>query len=363
MTPFMEPSLPDRKRLDDYLDGIYERRWLTNNGPLLQELTVRLEEYLGVKNLLLLSSGTAALQVAYRALQIDENVQDGPAEVITTPFTFVATESSLKWQGLRPVFADICPDTLNLCPQKTAALINDRTRAIVPVHVFGNPCEVSAFAELSAKSDLKLVYDAAHAFGVRIGGQSVLNFGDAAILSFHATKVFNTVEGGGIVFKDTDAYESACEIINFGRGAQTAKINRVGINAKMSEVHAAFGLALLHDIDAILEQRIELLSIYENGLPTTLRRPLWDESVSQNAAYMPVLFGSVRERQECEQALGRASIPTRRYFSPCLGDDQVIGDLKVARSAAERILCLPLHAGMNTKEAQRAVAAVSTIIK
>lgn len=363
MIPFMKPSLPNRRKLDRYLSGIYERGQLTNNGPLVQELTVRLEEYLGVKNLLLVCSGTMALQIAYRALEINAASADARPEAVTTPFTFVATGSSLQWEGIRPVFADIRPDSLNLCPKLAEAQLRENTEAIVPVHVYGNPCDVESFADLSARAQIKLVYDAAHSFGIRIDGNSVLNWGDAAVLSFHATKVFNTVEGGAVVFNDRDAYERACELINFGADLETLKINRVGINAKMTEVHAAFGLALLDEMDSIIERRMELFSIYSNTLPQSLQQPTWRESATRNAAYMPVLFESNSDRKKCERALVDSKISTRRYFSPCLGQDSDVTSQDVSTSAAERVLCLPLYAQMRAEQAKEVAAIVSETIK
>jgi len=351
MTPFTQPSMPDRRKLDKYLDGIYQSKWLTNNGPLVRELTVRLEEYLGVENLLLVSSGTMGLQIAYRALGISGPSNDGQTEVITTPFTFVATESSLRWEGLRPKFADIRPDTFNLCPEKSAELITANTRAVLPVHVYGNPCDIDA--------DSKLVYDAAHAFGVRVNGRSVLSSGDASVLSFHATKVFHTVEGGGVVFKDPDALSRAHAIRNFGFDPVTGEINSVGINGKMSEVNAAFGLAMLDDYDNFLARRLQLYATYTESMPASLVQPLWHESASQNAAYMPVIFETTDGRDRCEQALNEADVPTRRYFSPCLGSDDEIAQTPVARSMSERVLCLPLYDTFAKDQADKAVAIIA----
>lgn len=361
MPPFTQPSMPDRRKLDKYLDSIYQSKWLTNNGPLVRELTVRLEEYLGVENLLLTSSGTMGLQIAYRALGISGASDDGQAEVVTTPFTFVATESSLRWEGLRPKFADIRPDTFNLCPEKSAELLSAKTCAILPVHVYGNPCDVDAFDEISANSGLNLVYDAAHAFGVQMKGESVLNRGDASVVSFHATKAFHTVEGGGVVFKDPDALYRARAIRNFGFDPVRGEIGSVGINGKMSEVNAAFGLAMLDDYDILLERRLQLYSIYMESLPVSLVQPLWSESATQNATYMPVVFESAGDRDRCEAALNEADIPTRRYFSPCLGSADDLARLTVAQSVADRVLCLPLYASMPDDLVRRVLATVSGI--
>jgi dTDP-4-amino-4,6-dideoxygalactose transaminase len=363
MTPFTQPAMPDRRKVDKYLDGIYQSKWLTNNGPLVQELTVRLEEYLGVENLLLVSSGTMGLQIAYRALGITGTISDRQAEVVTTPFTFVATESSLRWEGLAPRFADIRPDTFNLCPEKSAERISANTRAILPVHVYGNPCDVDAFEKVSASSGSKLVYDAAHAFGVQVNGESVLNHGDASVLSFHATKVFHTIEGGGVVFKDPDALYRAQASRNFGFDPVVGEVGSVGINGKMSEVNAAFGLAMLDDYDSLLERRLQLYAVYKDGLPASLVQPLWHDTASQNAAYMPVVFESANDRDRCEAALNEANIPTRRYFSPCLGTAEDRKLLAVASSISERVLCLPLYADMRAADVTRVTTILNSLCR
>ncbi|WP_029652927.1 DegT/DnrJ/EryC1/StrS family aminotransferase, partial [Marinobacter daepoensis] len=195
MIPVTKPYFPSREKLNYYIDGIYERQWLTNNGQLVQELTKRLEDYLGVENLLLVSSGTLALQIAYRALGVSDANPGAQPEAITTPFSFIATASSLKWDGVQPVFADIDPHTWCLNPATIEAAITPNTRAIVPVHVFGNACDVEAIGAIAQKYNLKVIYDAAHAFGVKYKGESLLKHGDAATLSFHATKLFHTGEG------------------------------------------------------------------------------------------------------------------------------------------------------------------------
>ena len=250
MIPVTKPYLPSREKLDRYIDGIYERAWLTNNGELVQELTRRLEEYLGVENLLLVANGTLALQIAYRALGVTG--RNEPTEAITTPFTFVATASSLKWEGVEPVFADIDPNTWCLDPTNIEPAITPRTQAIVPVHVFGNACDVDAIDAIAKKHSLKVIYDASHAFGVKYQGESLLKHGDAATLSFHATKLFHTGEGGAIVFKRKEDLERAKKMINFGiTGPET--VEALGINAKMNELQAAMGLCVLDEMEENLK--------------------------------------------------------------------------------------------------------------
>jgi dTDP-4-amino-4,6-dideoxygalactose transaminase len=307
MLPLIRPYKPNRKKVDKYIDSIYERNWFTNNGPLLQELKIRLEEYLGVKNLLLVSNGTLALQVAYRALGVSK-------QAVTTPYSFVATSSSLVWENIQTVFADINSSSLNLCPIETAKAISSTTQAIVPVHVYGNPCDVDAFAALGNKHNVKVIYDAAHAFGVKLGGKSVLSAGDASTLSFHATKVFHTVEGGAIIFKDSAMYEQAFDIINFGMQYGQTDIDKVGLNAKMSEVHAAFGLAMLDDIEQIISKRTMLLEQYRDLLKDHVTLPVWSAEAEGNGSYCPILLSSESQKEKVLAALNDNSIMARNIF-------------------------------------------------
>jgi dTDP-4-amino-4,6-dideoxygalactose transaminase len=261
------PPAGDRQ-VHQYIERCYENNQLTNNGPLAQELKARLEEYLGVQNLLLVANGTLALQIAYKVLGVS-------GKAITTPFTFVATSSSLRWEGIEPVYADIDAQSLDLSPEKVLEVIDPEVTALVPVHVYGNPCDVEAFDRIAKEHGLKVIYDAAHAFGVRLNGKSILQWGDAATLSFHATKVFHTVEGGAIIFKKREDYERACRLINFGY--EGGEVVDEGINAKMSEFHAAMGLCMLDEIDTVLQQA-------GGGLLPLLRgikRPLRDAGVER----------------------------------------------------------------------------------
>lgn len=237
---------------------------------LVQELTRRLEKYLGVENLLLVANGTLALQIAYRALGVTG--RNEPTEAITTPFTFVATASSLKWEGVEPVFADIDPDTWCLDPANIEPAITPRTKAIVPVHVFGNACDVDAIDAIAKRHNLKIIYDASHAFGVKYQGESLLKHGDAATLSFHATKLFHTGEGGAIVFKNKKDLALAKKMINFGITGPE-KIEELGINAKMSELQAAMGLCVLDEIESIFFERSKRWKKYIKDLKKRLYLP------------------------------------------------------------------------------------------
>lgn len=356
MIPVNKPYLPAFDKYTHYLERVYQRAWLTNNGPLVQELKVRLEEYLGVKNLLLVANGTLAMQLAYKVFNLKGNA-------VTTPFTFIATSSSLAWEGISPNFADINAESYNLCPHHAEKAIDDYTTAIVPVHVYGNPCDVDAFQALSAKKNLKVIYDAAHAFGVNVNGTSVLNYGDASTLSFHATKVFHTVEGGAVIFKNSDDYERALLMTNFGIDTKTMNINDGGINTKMSEVHAAMGLAVLDDIDNIISHRKALFVEYCAQLKDIVTQPSWHNQSTLNGAYMPVTFSSKEECTAVLKGLADSGIIARRYFNPSINTiehyrTQKFARCEVSESYAERTLCLPLYFDMNDNEVHAVVTGV-----
>lgn len=347
MIPVNKPYLPTFNKYAKYLERVYEKAWLTNNGPLVQELKTRLEDYLGVKNLLPVANGTLAMQLAYKVLNLKGNA-------VTTPFTFIATSSSLAWEGINPNFADIDPKTYNLCPIKSEQAIDEQTSAIVPVHVYGNPCNVEAFELLGKKHKLKVIYDAAHAFGVNVNGRSVLSYGDASTLSFHATKVFHSVEGGAVIFKSSDDYERALLMTNFGIDTKTMNIIDGGINTKMSEVHAAMGLAVLDDINLIMQHRVELFLAYKEKLACYLTLPDWHSHSNFNGAYFPVTFNSPAASEIALNTLARNGIIARRYFSPSLSKLQIFkynnNQALHAESLATRTLCLPLFYDMSIND-------------
>lgn len=354
MIALNRPVKPNLKKLYKLLEQVNDNGWYTNFGPMHKELTARLEDYLGVKNLLLTNNGTSALQVAGRAI--------GSKSIISTPFSFVATVSAFKWQKDEVAFADIDPQSLNLCPQAVKAAYRKGCKAdtLVATHVYGNPCDVTAFDKLSEQNNFQIIYDAAHAFGVKINDQSVLNYGDASTLSFHATKVFHTVEGGAIVFKDRTNYEKAEEIINFGIRPGQGIVN-VGINAKLNEYQAAVGLVNLEEIDNTLNHRAELFHAYRQGLKDVVMLPTWHPEANANGAYMPILLENEQQLNRVTEALDANNIQNRHYFSPSL--DKIFVDnhnygtpnsLKVS----ERILCLPLHAYLSVEDVNAVVANV-----
>lgn len=354
-----QPIKPNLEKLTRYLTQVNDSGWYTNFGPLHQQLTTRLEAYLGVKNLLLVSNGTLALQVAYKTLNVKN--------ALTTPFSFVATASSLIWQSIETSFSDIDKDNFNLCPKKAedALSYNQNIDSIVATHVYGNPCDVDAFDELSKRNDIKIIYDAAHAFGVKVHGQSVLNYGDASTLSFHATKVFHTVEGGAIVFKHKEDFERAKSLINFGI-CSDGSISEAGINAKLNEYQCAVGLTILDDIDQIIKHRSLLFNTYRDGLINLVDMPIWYEGSNFNGAYMPIKLTSIEHRVSVEKILKDNNIQSRQYFSPSL--DSVFENEKVffnqnSKDLVEKILCLPLHLYMTVEEVQHVVQLVKKAVK
>ncbi|WP_197414255.1 DegT/DnrJ/EryC1/StrS family aminotransferase [Lacimicrobium alkaliphilum] len=335
------PLKPDTDKLFEYLNGINDRQWYTNFGPLHQELTYALEQQLQVENLLLVTNATLGLQIAAAVL--------GLKHVITTPFSFVATTAAMAWRNVGFTFADIDSQTLNLDPEKAAAALHQvpEADAVLATHVYGNPCDLESFAELTASQGKKLLYDAAHGFGVTVKGKSLLSFGDASVVSFHATKVFSTIEGGAIIFKRKSDYDRAKRMISFGMDAN-GEIHDLGINAKMGEYHAAVGLCNLSQIETVLEHRRECFAHYQKLLVPRVKLPLWHPDAILNGAYMPVIFESSEDRIKCEKVLTSRNIGHRRYFSPSLDtlypSVHSRNRLDNSHRIASRVLCLPMHA-------------------
>ena len=350
-----KPLTPNLTKLSAYLAQVNESGWYTNFGPLHEQLTKRLEEYLGVKNLLLVSNGTLAIQVACKALNINS--------AITTPFSFVATTSSLLWQGIETAFSDIDAKSYNLCPKALDKALTQDSHydGIVATHVYGNPCDVHGIADVANKHNKKVVYDAAHAFDVTIAEQSVLNYGDASTLSFHATKVFHTVEGGAIIFKHKADFEKAKQLINFGLQAD-GSLGEPGINAKLNEYQCAVGLTLLDDIESVIKHRAALFNSYTNQLKDVVELPQWHPQASFNGAYMPIYIADTQKQKDVMQALAKNNIQSRRYFTPSL--DLAYSKLKSfgcsnSQKVAGGIICLPLHNFMSVKD----VSTVTNVIK
>lgn len=341
--------LPNKEKYKAYVNEIYENGWLTNNGPLVQRLEKRLAEYLGVKNIILVSNGTVALEIAYRTLDIE-------GFAITTPFSFVATTSSLVTNGVLPIFADIDEETLNLDPKNIEKLITPNTSAIVPVHVFGNACEVEEIEEIAKKHNLKVIYDAAHAFDVKYKNQSVLNYGDISTLSFHATKLFHTIEGGALIINDDNLAQKARYLINFGI-ENAESIPHLGTNAKMNEFEAAMGLCVLDDMEEIKQSRKIILERYRTELKGLVQIQEQNQNATENYSYFPVVFKDEDELLKVQKALNEKGINPRRYFYPSLDTLDYIEPkqmCKISRDISKRILCLPIYAGL-TKEEQNII--------
>ncbi|MDN3652648.1 DegT/DnrJ/EryC1/StrS family aminotransferase [Thalassotalea ponticola] len=354
MIALNSPVKPNLNKLLPLLEKVNNSGWYTNFGPLHNELTERLEDYLGVKNLLLTNNGTSALQVAAKAI--------GSRSILATPFSFVATVSAFKWQQDDVAFTDIDAKTLNLCPDAIMNAYRKGCKAdtIVATHVYGNPCDVKGINAVSEKNNCQIIYDAAHAFGVKLNNGSVLNYGHASTLSFHATKIFHTVEGGAIVFKDKGNFETAREIINFGINPENGIVD-VGINAKLNEYQAAVGLVNLEEIDDIVNHRAELFYAYRNGLKDIVELPEWHPEANANGAYMPVLLNNAETLKKVSQVLNNRNIQSRHYFSPSL--DEIFEDSPSfgttnSLNVANRILCLPLHAHLTIEDVNTVISAI-----
>lgn len=349
-----KPVSPCLKTMATYLEQINASGWYTTFGPLHQKLTYKLEEYLQVKNLLLVSSGTMALQVAYKALGLKKS--------ICTPFSYIATASSLAWDKIPTSFVDIDSNSLNLCPSsvdKKLELSNDFD-SIIATHVYGNPCDVETFDYLSSKYHVNIIYDAAHAFGVRYRENSLLSYGDASTLSFHATKVFHTIEGGAIIFKDGEIYKKAKQLINFSIDS-TGVPSGAGINAKLNEYQCAVGLTILESIDNILDYRRTIFNEYTRLLESTVELPTWNENTSlTNGSYFPIILKTELEKKRIKTLLNGHNIPCREYFSPSLNMIFKPEDVcPVSQSIASRILCLPLHFYLTLDEVRH----ISSVVK
>ncbi len=340
-------NIPDEERFTALVRKVFSSGRLTNNGAAVRELESRLAEYLRVDYLLLTSSGTLALQIAYRALELT-------GEIITTPFSWVTTVSSLRWVGLQARFVDIEPRSYNIDPTRIAAAVTPSSSAILAVHTFGNPADVDAIEAVARQHQLRTIYDAAHAFGTTYQDRSVLSYGDASVLSLHATKLFHTIEGGAVILKERDAYERAKCAINNGLGSN-GEVQALGINGRLSELHAAMGLALLDDIDGVLRSRRQSAEYLRSFLRAHSSAQLQqlNPSGETNHGYLPVVFPDGQIRDRAISALTRAGFVPRTYFDAPLNRLPFIAagaPMPITESLTERILCLPLRIGISIAE-------------
>ena len=350
--------LPPLDQYVKYLQGIWERGHLTNHGPLVNELEVKLKDFLGVKHLFYVNNGTTALQIAIKAL-------DAKDEIITTPFSYVATTSSIVWENATPIFVDIDDTTFSINTNLIESAITSRTTAILATHVYGLPCNVEAIGSIAEKYKIKIIYDAAHAFGVKYKGQSILNFGNISTLSFHATKLFHTIEGGAIVTDDDDLAHRISYMRNFGHKGQE-EFWGLGINGKSSEVHAAMGLCLLPSMKDIIEARKQSHKIYSSllkGLALQIVKAPID--TEWNFSYFPVVFDSEKTLLAIRDSLNSLFIYPRRYFYPSLSSLNYVksGLTPVADQVSSRVLCLPLYFDLQVDDIRRICETIKDIIK
>lgn len=344
MIPVTRTYIPSLKEYKTYLDQIWQSGQLTNNGPLCKKLAEDISNYLMVSNLELVSNGTLAIQLAIKSLDLS-------GEIITTPYSYVATTNSILWEGCDPIFVDIESKTFCINPELIEAAITEKTSAILATHVYGYPCDVDKIQKIADKYKLKVIYDAAHAFGVKLAGESILKYGDCSTLSFHATKLFHSTEGGAVVCKDTDTAKRISLMKKFGHFGEDNYLG-IGLNAKMSELHAAMGLCILPKVNNIIASRKETSRIYDeclDGYP--LQRPIELPDLEYNYAYYPVVFPSHELMIRARKSLYDIGIEPRRYFYPSLNTldflrPELKRDCPISESVSTRVLSLPLYMGL-----------------
>lgn len=358
------PLLPNLDEFTESLKEIWESKWITNNGQFHQKLEAALAEYLKVPYVSLFTNGTLPLLTALQALRIT-------GEVITTPYSFVATTHALWWNGIKPVFVDIDPSTGNIDPQKIEAAITPRTTAILPVHVYGKPCDTEAIQAIADKYGLKVIYDAAHAFGVEVNGESLLNAGDMSTLSFHATKVFNTIEGGAMVMHDEKTKQRIDYLKNFGF-ANEIEVVGPGINSKMDEIRSAYGLLNLKQVDAAIAARQEVAVAYREALRNVDGISFWDDmpGVRHNYSYFPIFVDAEKygmTRDELYMKMKDQGVWGRRYFYPLISEFSTYRGLESshpenlpnAHMMADTVICLPMHHALTKEEIDKIIMVIS----
>lgn len=348
-----EPFIPNRVVLARYIDRALDAKRLTNNGPLVNELTDKLSNYLNVDNLLLVANGTVAISLAIKVLGISD-------KILTTPFSWVASSSAPVWDGIPVTFSDISRSDYNLdVGLLNEKIANENIGGILPVHVFGRPADVEKIDGIAASKRIPVIYDAAHAFGVRKDGKSILCNGDISTLSLHSTKMFHTVEGGALAFRDADILKEAKKMINFGIGNEG--VERLGVNYKLSEIHAAMGLAILEQINEIIEQKRYIYEFYKNKLGDHVVFQNIENDTEWNYAYCPILLESETKTIELLSALEEGEVLARRYFYPSLNTLNFLSaedDCPVSNDVASRILCLPSYVGLEDRDLDRVVEIV-----
>lgn len=345
---------PPLKEYKSYLERVWENKWLTNNGELYKELSSRLTDYLKVRHILPMTNGTLPLQIALNAL-------GKQGEIITTPFSYVATTSSIVWEKCSPVFVDIHPEFLSIDETKVEAAITTKTTAILATHVFGNPCAIEEIEKIAKRYHLKVIYDAAHCFGVEYKGQSVFNYGDVSTCSFHATKLFHTGEGGAAFVQNEETFQQLFYRHNFGHNGPL-EYHGLGINAKMNELQAAMGLSVLPYIEKIIAKRKVICDFYDQHLNLgTISKLKLRNHTEWNYSYYPIIFNTEKELLQTEKALNENKIFPRRYFYPSLHRlDYVKSDaMPISDQISKTILCLPLYDSLKNKDQEKIISIIN----
>ena len=352
MIPVTKTFFPPRENFENQIDRVWKNQWLTNGGELFKELSLKLKELLGVQNILPMTNGTLPIQIALKIL-------GKKGEIITTPFSYVATTSSIVWENCTPVFVDIDPNYLTIDEKKIEAAITDKTTAILATHVYGNPCNIEAIEKISKKYNLKVIYDAAHCFGVEYKGESIFNYGDISTCSFHATKVFHTGEGGALFCNDAELFKQLLYSHNFGHDGPE-KFHGLGINAKMSELQAAMGLSVLPHMHTIFKERKRVCDFYDNNLNFDhFKKIKIRENTKWNYSYYPIIFNSEEFLVNALKKLEIENIFPRRYFFPSLEElPYVNSELKctIAKDIAGRVICLPLYHSLENRNIESIVS-------
>ncbi|KUP05257.1 aminotransferase DegT [Bacillus coahuilensis p1.1.43] len=355
MIPVTQPYLPPIEDYQLLLNNLWKSKWVTNNGELSQKLESDLTNFLGVNSLHYVTNGTIALQIALKALDIE-------GDVLTTPFSFIATSSSILWEKCNPIYVDIRPDTLNIDETKIEQLITNKTKAILATHVFGIPCNVEEIKRIAKRNNLFVIYDAAHAFGVTYKDKSLVSYGDISTLSFHATKLFHTIEGGAIINNCRGIDNKIESIRNFGIDKRTGQIDYIGINGKNSEFHAAIGLCLLNQIDSLISERKLLTNMYDSELNQYISKPYIPKDTLYNYAYYPVIFKNQKQTEEVLNILNSNQISARRYFNPSLNELVFLDNKYKCRNSEDlsnRILCLPLYNGLEVNVLKKIIMLIT----
>jgi dTDP-4-amino-4,6-dideoxygalactose transaminase len=354
MIPVTKSFFPDIEVYKKYIDNIWANKWLTNRGELVLSLEEKIKKHLAIDNIVITNNGTIPLQIALKLL-------GNNGEIITTPFSYVATSAAIVWENCKPIFVDIHPDYLTIDESKIEKFITPNTTAILATHVFGNPCNVEAIEKIATKHSLKVIYDAAHCFGVKYNGNSIFEYGDISTCSFHATKLFHTGEGGAMFSKNKDLQHKMFYSHNFGHNGPL-DFHGLGINGKISELQAAMGLSVFDSIDFIISERKKVVDYYNNNLNFSKLKTLRiRENTEWNYSYYPIIFGSEEELLKVMKTLNENQIYPRRYFYPSLNTIEYTDgkEMPVSESISSRIVCLPLYVGLTNKELENIVSLIN----